>query len=248
MTRKYEYAQKMYDEGDFKKANRLFEQIAPQFVGKPQGERVMYFLADSYYQIGDYNFAGYQFERFLKSYPRSDKAPEAAFLGAKSYFLLSPRYSLDQTDTDKALAKLQLFINTYPESEYLPEANAMAKELTTKKEKKDFEIAKQFVKLGEYFSLDYNLSGIAALDNFINDYPGSVFREEALFQKFRAATNLAVNSTFRKRKERLDEALEAYENLMKSYPETEFSRDAEKLYKTLQDELDKYKELENLAK
>ena len=124
----------------------------------------------------------------------------------------------------------------------------MARELTTKKEKKDFEIAKQFVKLGEYFVLDYNLSGIAALDNFINDYPGSVFREEALFQKFRAATNLAVNSTFGKRKERLDQALEVYVELMRNYPETEFMKEAEKLHETLQDELDKYKELENMAK
>lgn len=248
VSRRYEYAQKMYDEGDYKKANRLFEQIAPQFVGKPQGERVMFFLADSYFKIGDYNFAGYQYERFLKSYPRSDKAPEAAFLGAKSYYMLSPKYSLDQTDTDKALNKLQQFINSYPESENLAEANAMARELTTKKEQKAFEIAKQFVKLGEYYVLDYNLSAISSLDSFINDYPGSIYREEALYQKFRATFNLAVNSTFRKRKERLDESLEAYENLMSSYPETEFSDDAEKLHKVLQEELNKYTELENLAK
>ena len=62
--------------------------------------------------------------------------PLASFQGAKSYYELSPRHSLDQTDTDKALAKLQGFINTYPDSEYFAEANIMAKELTTKKEKK----------------------------------------------------------------------------------------------------------------
>ena len=248
VTKKYEYAQKLYEEGDFKKANRLLEQIAPQFVGKPQGERVMFFFANSYFEIGDYNFAGYQFERFLKSYPRSDKAAEAAFLGAKSYYMLSPKYSLDQTDTDKALTKLQLFINSFPESEYTVEANTMARELTTKKEQKAFEIAKQFVKLGEYYVLDYNLSGISALDSFVNDYPGSVFREEALFQKFRATSNLAFNSTFRKRKERLDEAMEAYNDLIKNFPETEFLKDAEKLLEDIQDELNKYTELENLAK
>ena len=109
VKKKYELAQKLYEEGDFKRANRLFEQIAPKYVGRPQGERVMFFLANSFYEIEDYNFAGYQFERFLKSYPRSNRAPDAAFLGAKSYYMLSPRYSLDQTDTDKALIKLQNF-------------------------------------------------------------------------------------------------------------------------------------------
>ena len=146
---KYDLAQKYYEEQDFKRSNRLFEQIAPKYVGKPQGERVMFFLSDSYFQRKDYNMAGYQFERFIKSYPKSEKVPQAAFLGAKSYYELSPKYSLDQTDTDKALVKLQGFINTYPESEYFDEANGMAKELTTKKEKKAFEKAKACMKKGE---------------------------------------------------------------------------------------------------
>ena len=149
ITKKYELAERLYQEGDFKRANRLLEQIAPQFVGKPQGERVLFFLADSYYQIKDYNFAGYQFERFLKSYPGSNRADEASFLGAKSYYMLSPKYSLDQTDTEKALGKLQIFINSYPDSEYQAEANRMAQELTSKKENKAFEIAKQYVKLSD---------------------------------------------------------------------------------------------------
>lgn len=245
---KYDLAQKYYDEGDFKRANRLFEQISPRYVGKPQGERVMFFLANSYYQIRDYNFAGYQFERFLKSYPKSDKAPEAAFLGAKSYYKLSPRYSLDQTDTDKALGKLQLFINAYPESEFLEEANAMAQELTTKKEKKAFEIAKQFTKLGKSYILDYNISAIAALDNFISDNPGSIFREDALYLKVEATTNLALNSTFTRKTERLQTAKSAYDNLMKYYPESKYAKDAASLVEKVNKQLKDNSEQENLSK
>ena len=247
---KYEYAQKLYDEGDFKRANKLLEQIAPGFVGRPQGERVLFFLADSYFQIGDYNFAGYQFERFLKSYPRSDKAPEAAFLGAKSYYMLSPSYSLDQTDTDKALVKLQTFINTYPESKFLAEANAMAQELTTKKQKKEFEIAKQFNKLGKSYILDYNISAIAALENFISDHPGSVFREEAFYLKLDAATTLALNSTDQKKKERLDEAISAFDQLMKGYPESKYSEEATALALVIREEIQSLEQTteENISK
>ena len=248
INRKYEMAERLYQEGSYKKANRLLEQIAPQFVGKPQGERVMFFLADSYYQKGDYNFAGYQFERFLKSYPKSDKAPEAAFLGAKSYYMLSPRYSLDQTDTDKALNKLQVFINAYPESEYMEEANAMAQELTRKKQKKAFEIARQFVKLGKHYTLDYNISAIAALDNFISDHPGSIYREEAYFLKLRAASALAENSTPSKKKERLDDAVAAYEAFMRYYAESEFAEDAQKLYADLQEEITEFEAIQTLSK
>lgn len=245
---KYELAEKLYKEGDFKRANRLLEQIAPGYVGKPQGERVMFFFAKSYYEIEDYNFAGYQFERFLKSYPKSDKASEAAFLGAKSYYMLSPRYSVDQTDTDKALTKLQLFINLYPESEFFAEANIMAKELTTKKERKAFEVAKQFTKLGKSYILDYSVSAIAALDSFISDHPGSIYHEQALYLKIEATTNLALNSTENRKKERLDDARIAYNNLLKYFPETEHADVANDLIEKVDEQLSNYSEQKTLLK
>src|SRR5690606_20354873 len=114
-----------------------------------------------YFKNRDYYLSGYQFERFVKSYPRSEKVQEASFMDAKSHYMLSPLHSLDQTETDKALSKLQVFINTYPESEYFDQANALAVELTTKKEKKEVEIAKQFNKLGQ-FNFPILISAITA--------------------------------------------------------------------------------------
>ncbi|MEZ4808777.1 MAG: outer membrane protein assembly factor BamD [Allomuricauda sp.] len=236
---KYDLAQKYYDKGDYKRAKRLYEQIAPKYVGKPQGERVMFFFADSYFKTEDYYLSGYQFERFLKSYPKSDKIQEASFLGAKSYYMLSPAYSLDQTDTDKALAKLQTFINTYPESEFFEEANKMARELTAKKEKKQIEIAKQFNKLGE-FNYPILVSALKALDNFISDNPGSIYREEALYYRIEAATNLALNSTENRKKERLEEALGSYNTLLRYFPETKFKKKADDLSEKIQKELSDY--------
>ncbi len=237
---KYDLAEKFYKEGDFKRANRLYEQIAPKYIGKPQGERVFFFYSNTYYKIKDYNTAGYQFERFLKSYPKSDKASEAAFLGAKSYYKLSPIHSLDQTDTDKALAKIQNFINTYPDSEYFSEANIIAKELRSKKERKDLEIAKQFTKLGEFYTLDNSVSAIAALDNFVTDHPGSIYREDALYYKVKASTNLALNSTERKKLKRLENAKVAYTNLKKYFPETKYQKKADNLLGKIEKELKNY--------
>lgn len=233
---KYDMAEKLYNEGDYKRAVRLFEQIAPKYVGRPQGERVMFFFADSYFKTKDFYLAGYQFERFMKSYPRSDKIQEAGFLGAKSYYMLSPRYSLDQSDTDKALSKLQVFINTYPESEFFEEANTMAAELTAKKEKKELEIAKQLNKLGE-FNLPILVSAITALDNFITDNPGSIYREDALYYRIEATTNLALNSTEDKKQERLEDALNSYNNLMRYFPESKFKKDADKLSEKIREEM-----------
>ena len=236
---KYDLAEKFYEEGDYKRANRLYEQIAPKYVGKPQGERVMFFLSDTYFQRGDYNMAGYQFERFIKSYPKSDKVVEASFLGAKSYYELSPVYSLDQTDTDKALLKLQNFINTYPDSEYFAEANVMAKELTNKKERKSYEILKQYNKLGE-FNYDMLKSAVAASENFVSDNPGSIYREDALFIKLDALTHMAMNSFESLQEERLTNAKAAYVNLKKQYPETKFEKEAEQLNEKIEKELQRF--------
>lgn len=236
---KYDMAEKLYEEGDFKHANRLLEQIAPKYIGKPQGERVMFFLANSYFKLEDYNTAGYQFERFIKSYPKSDKSTEAAYLGAKSYYELSPNYTLDQSDTDKALLKLQNFINAYSDSEYFAESNAMAQELTTKKERKAYEILKQYNKLGE-FNYDMIKSAVAASNNFVSDFPGSIYREEALFVKADALTHMAMNSFLSLQKERLERAKEAIMAFKKQYPNTNFEKEITKLTEKVENGLGQY--------
>jgi outer membrane protein assembly factor BamD len=206
---KYAAAEKQYDKGKYTKAIRLFEEIAPSFRGRPQAEKMFYMFAQSYYKTEQYYLAGYQFESFVSSYPKSEKVEEASYLGAVSYSKLSPSYSLDQVDTNKAIGKLQTFIDEYPNSTYLPEANATLKVLTDKLEKKAYEIAKQYNTIGDY------KAALVALDNFISDYPGTIYKEEAFFYKFDSAYQLAINSVPAKMEERLKNAKTAYAGLMK---------------------------------
>ena len=126
---KFDQASKLYEKGKYYKAITLFEQMAPSFRGKPESEKMFYMFSQSYYKTKQYYLSGYQFESFAAGYPKSDKIEEASFLGAKSYSMLSPVYSLDQTDTEKAIDKFQSFIDAYPNSQYLPEANKSLKEL-----------------------------------------------------------------------------------------------------------------------
>ncbi|MBC7606127.1 MAG: outer membrane protein assembly factor BamD [Burkholderiales bacterium] len=207
---KFDAAVKQYEKGKYNKAIRLFEQIAPAFRGKPQAEKMFYLFSQSYYKTQQYYLAGYQFESFVSSYPKSEKIEEASFLGAKSYSKLSPVYSLDQTDTNKAVSKLQSFIDTYPNSAFLTEANTVLKSLTDKLEKKAFEIAKQYNTISDY------KAALVALDNFIADYPGTIYKQEAMFYKFDSAYQLAVNSVPSKMQERLNAAKLMHATLVKN--------------------------------
>ena len=222
VTAKYKAAEAYYNTGEYRRANRLYEQILPSYRGKPQAQRVIFYFADSYLQIEDYYLAAYQFESFVKSFPKSDKLQEASFLAAKCYYKLSPRYSLDQTNTNDALDKLQIFIDNYPDSEFLAEANSYVQELQTKLEKKDFEISKQYHTIRDY------KSAINAFDNFISSYPGTPFREDALYYKFLSSYEIATNSVYYKKLDRLKELQGIYDIIMRYYPETLFIDDLDK--------------------
>ena len=93
-------ATKLYEAGKFSKAEKLFKQVIPKYRGKPQAERLMFMSAMCSYELKDYHISGYHFERFENSYPKSEKAEEASFLSAKSYYELSPVYSKEQAETD----------------------------------------------------------------------------------------------------------------------------------------------------
>ena len=82
-SEKYKQAEVFYNNGEYRKANRLFEQIVPKYRGKPQAQRIIFFFADSYFQTKSYSLAAYQYENFVKSYPKSDRIQEAIFKAAK---------------------------------------------------------------------------------------------------------------------------------------------------------------------
>ena len=231
---KYDLATKMYDKGRYDKAIRLFEQIAPSYKGKPQAEKLFYMFSQAYYKTKQYYLAGYQFENFASSYPKSEKHEEASFLGAKSYSKLSPVYSLDQSDTDKAVDKLQSFIDTYPNSTYLSEANGLVKELRYKIEKKAFENAKQYNTISDFKSAQI------ALDNFISDFPGTPFKEDALYYKLDSAYKLALNSVPQKMEERLNNAKAAYTSLIKFKSDTKYSEKATEMLANIDKDLKQF--------
>ena len=223
-----------YQNGKYSKAIRLFEQIAPTYRGKPQAEIMFYMFSQSYYKSKQYYLSGYQFESFAAGYPKSDKIEEASYLGAKSYSMLSPVYSLDQIDTDKAIQKLQDFIDTYPNSSYLSEANIVVKGLREKLEKKAYENAFGYNRISDF------KSAIIALDNFVIDYPGTPFKEKALFYKFDSAYQLAINSITTKMQDRLSVAKTAYSNLLKFNPNTEYKHKADEMLARIETDLKQF--------
>lgn len=231
LSDKYKMATEMYDAKKFDKALRLFEMITPAYKGKPQMERIQFMVAISYFNTKDYANAAYYFERFVSNYPKSTKREEATFFSAKGHFLASPKYSVDQTETREALVSFQKYINAYPDSKRLPEANQMVKELQYKLETKAFKIAKQ------YFDIGYYTSAVVAFDNMTSQYLGTVYREEAFFYKFKSAYELSSRSTIQKKYKRLVAAEKSYQKLERNYPESKYLKESKDLVEKVQEEI-----------
>ena len=152
VAEKYKAAEEYYDNEEWRRASNLFEQISPKYRGKPQAERITFFYANSLLNTKNYLTAAFKFEEFVKAYPMSQKVEEAAYLAAFCYYKQSPTFTLTQEKTKEAIEKLQEFINFYPNSEKLSDASDLVQELRIKKEKKAFEIAKQYNKIRDYKS------------------------------------------------------------------------------------------------
>lgn len=231
----YKMAVNMYETKKFGKAIRLFEKITPAYRGKPQMERIQFMVAQSNFNEKNYTTAGYYFDRFAKNYPTSSKLEEASFASALSYKLSSPEFSKDPTDTNKALEAFQSFINAFPTSEKIDEANQHYKELRYKLQKKYFEIAKTYYTTADYDMRNYK-AAIQAFDNLLSDYLGSEFKEEALLYRLKSAHDFVLKSYDRRKPERIKDALEAYEKLIRNYPESKYLEEAKKMYATLNKE------------
>ncbi|MFK5958578.1 MAG: outer membrane protein assembly factor BamD [Lutibacter sp.] len=227
----YQMATKLYETQKYNKAIQLFEKITPSYRGKPQMERIQYMIAQAHYNTKQYTLAAYYFDKFVKNYPKSSKIEESAYLSAHSYYLSSPIFSLDQKDTYEAITALQNFIFKYPNSPNIANANKYVKELTHKLEKKSFEIAKQY-----YLTTDY-IAAIVAFDNLLSDYLGTSFKEEALYFKFKSAYELAINSFYTKKEERLNQAIKIHERFKKSFSNSEYLKETTKLVSNLTEEL-----------
>ncbi|KGO81548.1 MULTISPECIES: outer membrane protein assembly factor BamD [Flavobacterium] len=234
----YDVAVKLYEEGKYNKVITLAEKLKPVLKGKPSAQKLFYVYAKSMYFKKQYYNAAYEFGSFVNTYPKSDVKEEAAFLAAKSRYMLSPVYSKDQADTYVAVSALQSFIDTYPDSQYMDEANQLAKELREKLEKKAFEIAKQYHLTADFFG-DY-AAAIKTFDNFLIDFPGTKLKEDALYYKFDSSYRLAMNSIASKKQERLEDAISNYKALVKFNGETKYRKEVDEMFASIETELQKF--------
>lgn len=218
--KKYEAAITYYEKKHYDKTLILLEEIEPLLRGKKEGEKAQFLTAQCYYKTKQYEMAAYTFKKFYETYPRSEWAEESLYMHAHSLYNQSPESELDQTPTLEAIQSIQLYLNAYPQSKRIEEANNIIKELRSKLELKAYQNALVFYKSSNY------KAAIQTLSNFEKDYPDSDFMEEVMYKKLETSYNLARQSIASKQALRLAETLAIYDEYKYKFPESKYLKDA----------------------
>ena len=100
----------------------------------------------------------------------------------------------------------------------------MSQELQRKLENKAFQSAKL------YYSLRYNQAAVTSLGNFNQQYPASVFAEQADFLRLSAQYAWAKESIESKQRERFLDAVAIYQHFIDTYPQSKNLHAAQSMY------------------
>jgi outer membrane protein assembly factor BamD len=145
-------AKDLYDRGKYYRAQLEFENLIYTYPGNTVIDTAQYYLGMSYYNQKDYGLSTGELKRLLTSYPTSAFADDAQYYIAMSHYRMSPKSSLDQSETYLAIDEFNQLISNYPTSSYMADARSKVGELEDKLAKKSFKIGELYLKLNDYKS------------------------------------------------------------------------------------------------
>lgn len=221
---KYAAAMQYYENNNYSKAIQVFENLTLYYRGKEHAEDIAWHYAQALYKEKDYFTASYQFKRFSRQFPYSDKVEEASFMSAYCKYLESPAHTLDQHLTKEAIEEFESFAERWPRSIRMPEVIRYLDEMRAKLVKKDYEIA-----YGYYFIEEYH-AAYESFKQFLNLYPDAAEREEATFYLLRSGYLYAINSREEHKRERLQQVVTDFDRFSSSFANSKHMAEAQDIY------------------
>lgn len=233
----YKSALEYYDQGDYVKAQTLFELAIPYYRGNKEAEDLYFKYANTHFYLKEYILASHYYKNFATTYYTSEKKEEAEYMSAYSKYKLSPNHRLDQTSSLEAIDAFQNFANNFPESERVAECNVLIDELRAKLEEKAFNEGKLYHDLNRFDS------AMRAFENMLKDFPDAQRAEEVRFLILKSSYLLAKNSIYEKKKERFEQCINKYELFSKKYGNSSYTREAKKIHTNSINELNTFNDV-----
>lgn len=222
--KKYEAAMKYYNNNIYSRAAQLFENLTLYYRGKENAENIAWYYGMSLYKEKDYYTAGYQFKRFARQFPYSDRLEDACFYSAYCKYMDSPEYNLDQSETKESIEEFEAFVEHWPHSTRIPEVNNCLDEMRNKLIRKSYEIS-----YGYYFIEEYH-AAYESFKQFLSLYPEAKQREDAMYYMLESSYLYAINSREDKMYERLQQVVNDFDKFSSSFGDSKRLADAQDIY------------------
>ncbi len=212
------------DAGDYERAAEFFQGVFDFGRTHEWAANAQLQLARAYRENGEYLLAANEFTRFTQIYRGDPRVPDAGYELAMTYFDRSPAYSLDQSDTERAITQFELFMNRYPDHSLFFDAADRITDLREKLAHKRFEAGTQYERRG------YSEAAALTFKSVFDDYYDTDWADDALLGAIRAYIMYSDQSVEQRRPERLRSAIDMYDRLLQIFPDSPILKDAEALY------------------
>ena len=173
----YQYAKEKYDDEDYWDASNDFNIVILRFPGSTVADSAQYFLAMCHFHMDEFLISAVEFRKLVTDRSQSPLVMDAQYMLAESYTQMSPRPSLDQEYTHKALREYQIFLEDYPYDKRKEDAEKRILLLRNKLAFKNLQNAELYRKMGRL------KSSIIYYDIVLESYYDSDWADKALYGK-----------------------------------------------------------------
>jgi len=142
-----------YEDNNYENARILFDRISRLGIVTAYADSAQFLLAESQFMMENYIIAQSEYERLIRTRQRSLLVPISRYMVGMCYFNLSPKASLDQDYTIKAIDSFEQFVlNPGPgtDSQIIKNSNDRIIELYEKLAKKDYDSGVLYRKMRLY--------------------------------------------------------------------------------------------------
>jgi outer membrane protein assembly factor BamD len=212
------YAKQLYDDRDFETAVNEFSGIVLQYPGASVVDTAQFYIGQTRYNRKEYILAAYEFSKLIRNMPASKMVPESQYMLAECYYKLSPDYSLDQKYTKSAIKEYQSYIDFFPTSDKVPDAEVKIKELNEKLAYKEYHTAYIYAKL------EFYKGALRYYDNVIEIYHDTKYAPIAMYDKIKLLIS----------RDRNNQALEEINKFLLRYPSDDKAKDLQNLKSNLE--------------
>ena len=200
LSPRFEKAMGYFDKGKYSRAKDEFDYIIMADPGSKIANESQYYMAESMFQIEEYDEASIAFDRYVRFSPDYSKIEKARYRICECAINLSNSYQREQSQTHRALEQLQMFIEDFPASDLINDAEDAMLALRLKLAQKDYEVGRMYLKLEEYDS------ALIYFRSVLNHYYDTSFSDDArvgiIFTHILNDNREGAKSYFKSQKER----------------------------------------------